>query len=148
MNFKHTLSTLFFFYRLLSLCLCAWFGLSCLFFFFPFGEPSDGVLVGHSVLRGSQKSLWRSPYLNSGHCRNKFFCSEGQDIDFKEKSGSTSIFTGNPPGHTLPSEFRFRKACFPCNKCIHYTVKSMFFLKSTLCTNSIALSTRKKVKKI
>ena len=75
MNFKHTLSTLLF-YRLLSLCLCAYFGLSCLFFFFPFGELNDGVLVGHSVLRGSQKSLWRSPYLNSGHCRNKFFFAQ------------------------------------------------------------------------
>ena len=106
MNYRHTLST-FLFYRLLSLCILACFGLSCLFFFFPFGEPNDGVLVGHSVLRGSRKSLWRSPYLNSGPCRNKFFCSDGQDIDFKEKSGSTCIFTGNPPGHNLPSEFRF-----------------------------------------
>ena len=54
----------------------------------------------------------------AGTAETSFFCSEGQDIDFKEKSGSTCIFTGNPPGHILPSEFRFRKACFPFNKCI------------------------------
>ena len=128
MNFKHTLSTLLF-YRLLSLCLFACFGLSCLFFFLPFGEPNDGVPMGHSVLRGSQKSLWRSPYLNSGHCRNKFFCSDGQKIDFKEKSGSTSIFTGNPPGHTLPLEFRFRKACFPCNVISVFSKKKCYFFQ-------------------